>query len=299
MATLLDPDARGRVILVGAGPGDPELLTVRAVKALATADVVVHDGLIDPRVLDLAPTTAQRISVAKQRARHTLPQEAINALIVAHVRAGSVVVRLKGGDPFIFGRGGEEVEAVRAAGLPVEVVPGISAALGAAAEAMLPLTHRDHSSAVSFVAGQCKGLADQDWSGLAGQGRTLVIYMGVATAGDIADKLMADGVAPDMPVAVLERGTCPGARALKTLLADLGPMVARERVCSPAVIVVGEVVELSDAQDRLAKWARVMDVSTLASARVGASTTLSTNEVKVEAVEQEPFALSEVEGQVR
>ena len=259
MATLLDPTARGRVVLVGAGPGDPELLTVRAVKALASADIVVHDGLIDPRVLELAPLAAQRISVAKRRARHTLPQEAINALIVAHVRTGAIVVRLKGGDPFIFGRGGEEVEAVRAAGLPVEVVPGISAALGAAAEAMLPLTHRDHSSAVSFVAGQCKGLSEQDWSGLAGQGRTLVIYMGVATASEIADKLMADGVAPDMPVAVLERGTCPGSRALRTLLADLGPMVTRERVCSPAVIVVGEVVELSDAQDRLARWARAAE----------------------------------------
>ena len=259
MATLLDPLQRGRVVLVGAGPGDPELLTVRAVKALARADIVVHDGLIDPRVLDLAPAAAQRISVAKSRARHTLPQEAINALIVAHVKTGAIVVRLKGGDPFIFGRGGEEVEAVRAAGLPVEVVPGISAALGAAAEAMLPLTHRDHSSAVSFVAGQCKGLSEQDWSGLAGQGRTLVIYMGVATAAAIADKLMADGVAPDMPVAVLERGTCPDARALKTLLADLGPMVDRERVCSPAVIVVGEVVELSDAQDKLARWARAAE----------------------------------------
>ncbi|WP_375391225.1 uroporphyrinogen-III C-methyltransferase [uncultured Sphingomonas sp.] len=259
MPTLLDPAARGRVVLVGAGPGDPGLLTVRAVEALGTADVVVHDGLIDPRVLAIAPASAQRISVAKSRARHTLPQEAINALIVAHVKTGAIVVRLKGGDPFIFGRGGEEVEAVRAAGLPVDVIPGVSAALGCAAEAMLPLTHRDHSSAVSFVAGQCKGLSEQDWSGLAGQGRTLVIYMGVATASAIADKLMSDGVAPDMPVAVLERGTCPGARALKTLLADLGPMVAREDVCSPAVIVVGEVVELSDAQDRLARWARVAE----------------------------------------
>ncbi len=257
MASLLDPNARGRVILVGAGPGDPGLLTVRAVEALRTADIVVHDGLIDPRVLDLAPADAQRISVAKTRARHTLPQDAINALIVAHVKTGAIVVRLKGGDPFIFGRGGEEVEAVRAAGLPVEVIPGVSAALGCAAEAMLPLTHRDHSSAVSFVAGQCKGLSDQDWSGLAGQGRTLVIYMGVATAGEIGDKLMADGVAPDMPVAVLERGTCPNSRAMKTLLADLGPMVDREQVCSPAVIVVGEVVELSDAADKLARWARV------------------------------------------
>ena len=259
MATLLDPTARGRVILVGAGPGDPGLLTVRAVEALKTADVVVHDGLIDPRVLDLAPATAQRISVAKQRARHTLPQESINALIVAHVKTGAIVVRLKGGDPFIFGRGGEEVEAVRAAGLPVEVIPGVSAALGCAAGAMLPLTHRDWSSAVSFVAGQCKGLSEQDWSGLAGQGRTLVIYMGVATAEAIADKLMADGVAPDMPVAVLERGTYADARALRTLLADLGPMVAREDVQSPAVIVVGEVVQLADAQDKLGNWAKAAE----------------------------------------
>ncbi len=260
MVTLLDPTARGRVILVGAGPGDPGLLTVRAVEALKNADVVVHDGLIDPRVLDYAPASAQRISVAKQRARHTLPQEAINALIVAHVKTGAIVVRLKGGDPFIFGRGGEEVEAVRAAGLPVEVIPGVSAALGCAAGAMLPLTHRDWSSAVSFVAGQCKGLSEQDWSGLAGQGRTLVIYMGVATADAIADKLMADGVAPDMPVAVLERGTYADARALRTLLADLGPMVGREDVKSPAVIVVGEVVQLADAEDKLGQWAKAAEV---------------------------------------
>jgi uroporphyrin-III C-methyltransferase len=258
MATLLDPSSRGRVILVGAGPGDPGLLTVRAVDALRQADVLVHDGLVDPRVLDLAPQ-AHRISVAKSRARHTLPQDAINALIIAHVKTGAIVVRLKGGDPFIFGRGGEEVEAVRAAGLPVEVIPGISAALGAAAEAMLPLTHRDWSSAVSFVAGQCKGLSEQNWAGLAGKGRTLVIYMGVATCPEISEKLMNDGVAPDMPVAVLERGTLEGSRALRTLLADLGPMVERERVQSPAIIVVGEVVMLADAQDKLVAWASVAE----------------------------------------
>lgn len=255
MVSLLDPEARGRVILVGAGPGDPGLLTVRAVESLRVADVVVHDGLIDPRVLDYAPASAQRISVAKKRDRHTLPQDAINALIIAHVKAGSVVVRLKGGDPFVFGRGGEEVEAVRAAGLPVEVVPGVSSALGCAAEAMLPLTHRDWSSAVSFVAGTCKGLSEQNWAGLAGHGRTLVIYMGVTTATAIADKLMADGVSPGMPVAVLERGTLEGARAMRTLLADLGDMVAREAVVSPAIIVVGEVVLLSDAENRLAALA--------------------------------------------
>ncbi|MBV9841483.1 MAG: uroporphyrinogen-III C-methyltransferase [Sphingomonadaceae bacterium] len=256
MANLLDPHARGRVILVGAGPGDPGLLTLRAVDALRQADVVIHDGLIDPAVLDHAPAHAQRISVAKKRARHTLPQEAINALVIAHVRSGSIVVRLKGGDPFVFGRGGEEVEAVRAAGLPVEVVPGVSAALGCAAEAMLPLTHRDWSSAVSFVAGQCKGLSEQDWSGLAGVGRTLVIYMGVASGGCIADKLIADGLAPDLPVAVLERGTLPGARAMRTVLADLGGMLQREKVESPAIIVVGEVVALSDAEDKLRVLAR-------------------------------------------
>jgi uroporphyrin-III C-methyltransferase len=262
MATLLDPQARGRVILVGAGPGDPGLLTLRAVEALKSADIVVHDGLIDAAVLDHAPAHAQRISVAKKRARHTLPQDAINALIIAHVRAGSIVVRLKGGDPFVFGRGGEEVEAVRAAGLPVEVIPGVSAALGCAAEAMLPLTHRDWSSAVSFVAGQCKGLSEQDWSGLAGAGRTLVIYMGVANAAAIADKLMADGVDPAIPVAVLEKGTLPGHRALRTLLADLGDMVARETIESPAIIVVGEVVLLSDAESRLTAFARQAEVLT-------------------------------------
>jgi uroporphyrin-III C-methyltransferase len=260
MATNLDPSGRGKAILVGAGPGDPELLTVRAVKALCQADVVVHDGLVDPRVLDLAPATAQRISVAKKRDRHTMPQEAINALVVAHVTLGQIVVRLKGGDPFIFGRGGEEVEAVRAAGLPVEVVPGVSAALGCAAQAMLPLTHRDLASTVSFVAGQCKGLTEQDWTGLAGPDRTLVIYMGVSTAPLIAEKLMADGLAPDTPVAILERGTLPGSRALRTLLADLGDAVVREAVQSPAILVVGEVVRLADAEDLLRSFAARAEV---------------------------------------
>jgi uroporphyrin-III C-methyltransferase len=255
MASKLDPQARGRAILVGAGPGDPDLLTVKAVRALESADVVVHDGLVDRRVLDLAPRHAIRISVAKSRARHTLPQEAINALVVAHVQTGAIVVRLKGGDPFIFGRGGEEVEAVRAAGLPVEVVPGVSAALGCAAGAMVPLTHRDHASTVSFVAGQCKGLAEQDWTGLAGTGRTLVVYMGVATAATIADKLMADGLSPATPVAILERGTLPDARSFRTLLADLGGAVERKRVRSPAVLVIGEVATLGDCEDVLVSYA--------------------------------------------
>ena len=251
MRTERSTTSAGHVILVGAGPGDPDLLTVRAVRALGLADVVVHDGLLDPRVFAHVPVTAERIDVSKRRDRHTLPQDDINALLVARARAGATVVRLKGGDPFVFGRGGEEVAAIQAAGLPVEVIPGVSAALGAAAEALLPLTHRDWSSAVSFVAGTCKGLSQQDWSGLAGHGRTLVIYMGVTTARAIADKLIAQGVSPGIAVAVLERGTLPGARAMRSLLADLGDLVEREGVLSPAVLVIGEVVRLSDAHDRL------------------------------------------------
>jgi len=242
----------GRVALVGAGPGDPDLLTLRAARLLAAAEVVVHDGLVDPRVLALAPATARKVSVAKSRSRHTLPQEGINRLLVEEALAGRLVVRLKGGDPFIFGRGGEEVAACVAAGVAVEVVPGISAALGCAAEAQLPLTHRELASAVSFVAGTCQGLREQDWRGLAGPGRTLVVYMGVATAGLIAEKLMADGVSPDMPVAILEKGCTPGARALRTLLAELEEVVARAGVGSPALLVIGRVAGLARAEDMLA-----------------------------------------------
>ncbi len=246
----------GRVYLVGAGPGDPDLLTLKAARLIAAADVIVHDGLVDQAVLAMASPTTRLISVAKSRSKHSVPQDGINAILVREAQAGFQVVRLKGGDPFIFGRGGEEVEACRAAGVAVEVVPGVSAAIGGAAEAMLPLTHRDASSAVSFVAGQCKGLTDQNWAGLAGKGRTLVIYMGVATARDITEKLIADGLSPDTPVAVLERATRPNARALRTLLTDLGDMVRREGVQSPAIIIVGEVVTKSDAVDMLQNLAK-------------------------------------------
>ena len=238
---------KGKIWLVGAGPGDPELLTLRAARLLSRAELIVHDGLVDPAILLLAPPSARLVSVAKSRARHTLPQDQINALLIRHARAGREVVRLKGGDPFIFGRGGEELEAARAAGIPVEVVPGVSAANGAAAAAQIALTHRDASSIVSFVAGQCKGLAEQDWAGLAGKGRTLVIYMGVATAGQIAEKLMADGLAPDMPVAVIENGARPRMRVLRGLLAGLSELVEREAVVSPALIVIGEVTARDDA----------------------------------------------------
>lgn len=231
----------GTVYLVGAGPGDPDLLTLRAARLLMGARLIVHDGLVDPAILALASHKARLVSVAKRRARHTMPQDEINALLVREALAGNDVVRLKGGDPFIFGRGGEELEACRAAGVPVEVVPGISAAIGAAAAAQIPLTHREGASIVSFVAGQCKGLAEQDWAGLAGKGRTLVIYMGVSTAPMIAEKLMADGLAPDVPVAVIENANRASMRVLRAPLAGLPELVERRKVKSPAVIVIGEV----------------------------------------------------------
>jgi uroporphyrin-III C-methyltransferase len=242
---------KGKVYLVGAGPGDPDLLTVKAARLIGVAEVIVHDGLVDAAIMALASVQARFISVAKSRSKHSVPQDGINDILVREARAGHRVLRLKGGDPFIFGRGGEEAEACRAAGVEVEIVPGISAALGGAAQFALPLTHRDASSAVSFVAGQCKGLSDQNWAGLAGKGRTLVIYMGVATAADITEKLIADGLSPDTPVAVIERATRGDARALRTILTDLGDMIGREGVQSPAIIVVGDVVQKSDAEDAL------------------------------------------------
>lgn len=231
----------GTVHLVGAGPGDPDLLTLRAARLVMQAGLIVHDGLVDPAILEMAKPSARLISVAKKRSRHTVPQDGINALLVREALAGNDVVRLKGGDPFVFGRGGEEAEACRAAGVPVTVVPGISSALGAAAEAQIPLTHRRDASIVSFVAGQCKGLTEQDWAGLAGAGRTLVIFMGVATAPQIAEKLMADGLAPDVPVAVIENATRDAMRVLRGPLAELPDLIVRERVKSPALIVIGAV----------------------------------------------------------
>jgi uroporphyrin-III C-methyltransferase len=241
-----NPASPGRVFLVGAGPGDPDLLTLRAARLLMNAALIVHDGLVDPAILAMAKPSARLVSVAKSRARHTMKQEEINALLVREALAGHDVVRLKGGDPFVFGRGGEEAEACHAAGVPVEVVPGISSALGASAAAQIPLTHRDHASIVTFVAGQCKGLTDQDGSGLAGKGRTLVIFMGIATAAQIAEKLMADGLAPDVPVAVIENATRSAMRVLRGPLAGLADLIADAKVQSPALIVIGHVTAEPD-----------------------------------------------------
>ena len=250
------PKEAGTVWLIGAGPGTADLLTVRAARLIAEADLIVHDGLVGSEVLALARPDAERISVAKQRSRHSMAQDNINALLIAAARAGRDVVRLKGGDPFIFGRGGEEMLACRAAGVPVEIVPGISAAMACAADAGMPLTHRGVSSAVSFVAGQCRDLTDQDWTGLAGHGRTLVIYMGVATGAAIADKLMADGLDPAHPVAVIERGGRSDCRILRSVLADLGGTIDRHGVSSPALIVIGAVAALTLTQDAVSQlWA--------------------------------------------
>ena len=240
----------GTVHLVGAGPGDPDLLTLRAARLIMQAGLIVHDGLVEPAVLAMAKPSARMISVAKSRARHTMAQDDINALLVREALLGNDVVRLKGGDPFIFGRGGEEAEACRRAGVPVKVVPGISAAMGAAAAAQIPLTHRDSASIVTFVAGQCKGLTDQDWSGLAGKGRTLVIYMGVATAEAITEKLIADGLSPDVPVAVIENATRAEMRVLRGPLAGLAELVAKHKVKSPALIVIGDVTAEKDQEVR-------------------------------------------------
>lgn len=236
----------GTVYLVGAGPGDPDLLTLRAARLIMSAGLIVHDGLVDPSVLAMARPETRMISVAKRRSRHTMPQDEINALLVREALVGNDVVRLKGGDPFIFGRGGEEAEACNAAGVPVVVVPGISAAIGAAAAAQIPLTHRDASNIITFVAGQCKGLTEQDWSGLAGKGRTLVIYMGVATADAISEKLMADGLAPDVPVAIIENACRAEMRVLRGPLAGLSALVAKHKIISPALIVIGEVTARQD-----------------------------------------------------
>ena len=236
------PRVTGRVWLAGAGPGDPDLMTVRAVRVLSQADVVVHDGLVPEAILALAPTSARRISVAKRKSRHTYAQEEINRLLVGLASEGLNVVRLKGGDPFIFGRGGEELEACRAAGVPCEVVPGITAALAAAASAGAPLTHRKSAQAVTFVTGHAAGDSepDLDWEALARSNHTVVIYMGASTAGRIADRLIAAGRAPGTPAMVVVRASRPDEVRCVTTLSALGEAAAAGS--GPALLIVGEAM---------------------------------------------------------
>lgn len=235
----------GTVYLVGGGPGNPELLTLRAAKLIASADILVYDNLIGQDVLALVPARTERIYVGKQAGNHTLPQEEINALLVRLAQTGKNVVRLKGGDPFIFGRGGEEIEELRQHGVPFEVVPGVTAASGMAAYAGMPLTHRDYAQSCTFVTGHLKdGSVDLDWPALSRPRQTVVIYMGIGALPEICRQLMAHGLAANTAAAVVQNATLPQQRVVSGTLATLPDAVATSGIVPPALIVVGEVVQL-------------------------------------------------------
>jgi len=236
----------GRVYLVGAGPGDPELLTLKAVRVLEQAEVIVYDNLVSSGVLDFARPEAQRIYAGKRRNEHTLRQEQINALLVRLARAGKQVVRLKGGDPFIFGRGGEEIQELAAHGVDFEIIPGITAACGVASYAGIPLTHRDHAQGVLFVTGHLKAgsVAELDWDALVRPNQTVVIYMGLNALPDICRRLMAHGAPATRPIAAVQHGTLATQQVLTGTLADLPAKVAASGFTSPSLLIVGDVVRL-------------------------------------------------------
>ncbi|KON82031.1 uroporphyrinogen-III C-methyltransferase [Azoarcus sp. PA01] len=235
----------GHVYLVGAGPGDPELLTLRGARLIAGADAVVFDNLVSPVIVDLAPPAAERHYVGKKASDHTLPQGEINRLLVRLAQAGKRVVRLKGGDPFIFGRGGEEMEVLVGAGITVEVVPGVTAAAGVAAYAGIPLTHRDHARSVVFTTGFLKdGALDLDWPMLARPGQTLVVYMGISRLAEICRQLIAHGLPAATPAGVVERGTTRAQRVAVGTLATLADVVRDADIRPPALTIVGDVVGL-------------------------------------------------------
>ncbi|HEX4619568.1 MAG TPA: siroheme synthase CysG [Steroidobacteraceae bacterium] len=237
---------RGEVYLIGAGPGDPDLLTLRALQLLQQADVLLYDRLVPEAILERARRDAQRVFVGKETGDQT-QQTRINELLVSLARAGKRVARLKGGDPYVFGRGGEELEVLAAHGIPYRVVPGITAALGAAAAADIPLTHRRLAHSVTLVSGHAALDDSLDWHSLARPHQTVVFYMGVAQLPRIVARLRGAGARPDLPAAVLERATLPGQRVLRAPLAALAALVAREHVAAPALLIVGEVAALADA----------------------------------------------------
>jgi uroporphyrin-III C-methyltransferase/precorrin-2 dehydrogenase/sirohydrochlorin ferrochelatase len=252
-----DSAEAGIVHLVGAGPGSPDLLTLRALQVMQRADVVVYDRLVGPQILDQARRDAERLYVGKAAGHHSLPQEEINALLVRLASEGKRVVRLKGGDPFIFGRGGEELDYLRKRNIAVEVVPGITAALGCAASVGLSLTHRDHAQALTLVTAEGRdGEPAIDWAALARPNQTLAIYMGVGAAGRIARRLIASGLSAATPVAVVENGTLPDQRGVVGRLGGLRALIRESGITGPAIIFVGEVARNVSAGEAPAQdWA--------------------------------------------
>lgn len=266
----------GRVYLVGAGPGDPELITLKGLRCLRAAEVIVYDRLVSLALLDEASPQAERVYVGKESGCHILAQQKINELLIAQARLGRTVVRLKGGDPFLFGRGGEEAEALAEAGIPFEIVPGVSSALAVPAYAGIPLTHRNYAAQVTFVTGHeslpGQSAASVNWEALAKLEGTLVILMGLANLASIACRLIAFGMSPLTPAAVIEQGTLPTQRTVTGTLEHIAAQVLAEGISSPALIVIGAVSALHPSLAWFETGSRTSDVEMRSILRAEGST---------------------------